>query len=180
MKSEEKQGNVSTIGPRLVQSLIEKNEVYLVDTRDKEAFEQEHIPCAASHPALALKAGDIVEEAAGRKIVFQCQRGITSLKTCDEFNRQTGEHAVSMEGGLEAWKKEGLPLIRKLPLSLERQVMIAAGSFILLSALLAVFVAAPFVWLCAFAGTGLLFAGATGNCMLKKWLMTLPFNRQAR
>ena len=64
--------SISMIRPEFVQALIENNEVYLVDTRDNEAFEQEHIPGAVSHPALSLKAENIVQQAAGRKIVFQC------------------------------------------------------------------------------------------------------------
>ena len=81
--------------------------------------------------------------------------------------------------GLEGWKKEGLPLIKKLPLSLERQVMIVAGSAILLCAILAIFVAAPFIWASALIGAGLLLSGSTGSCMLKKLLMAFPFNKQA-
>ena len=51
-------------------------------------------------------------------------------------------------------------------MSLEQQVRIAAGTFVLISAVLTYFVHPYFVGLTAFFGTGLIFAGITNTCVM--------------
>lgn len=65
------------------------------------------------------------------------------------------------------------------PLELQRQVQIAAGSLIVLGAVLGVAVSPWFHALSAFVGAGLVFAGASGFCGLARVLMRMPWNRNA-
>ena len=83
-------------------------------------------------------------------------------------------------GGLESWRKAGLPIAidRKAPLELMRQVQIAAGSLILAGVLLGWLVAPAFFALAAFVGAGLTFAGATGFCGMARLLAAMPWNRR--
>jgi hypothetical protein len=62
-------------------------------------------------------------------------------------------------------------------MSLEQQVRIAAGTFVLISALLTYFVHPYFVGLTAFFGTGLIFAGITNTCVMSFVLVKLPWNK---
>ena len=85
------------------------------------------------------------------------------------------------EGGIEAWKKAGLPIARdrSQPIEIQRQVMIAAGSLVLLGVLLGRFVAPELYALPALVGAGLTFAGITGWCGMAKLLALMPWNRQS-
>ena len=54
-----------------------------------------------------------------------------------------------------------------------RQVQIAAGSLVLLGAIVS-----PWLYgLSAFVGAGLVFAGVTGTCGLARLLRVMPWNR---
>ena len=89
--------------------------------------------------------------------------------------------AYVLEGGLDAWKKAGLPVLADAsqPLELQRQVQIAAGSLIVLGAVLGATVSPWFHALSGFVGAGLVFAGVSGFCGLARVLMRMPWNRNA-
>jgi len=72
----------------------------------------------------------------------------------------------------------GLPVVRgKKAISLERQVRIAAGSLVLLGAVLGSFVHPAFIGLSAFVGAGLAFSGITDTCGMGMILARMPWNQ---
>ena len=88
------------------------------------------------------------------------------------------DNAVLVKGGIQAWEKENLPLNRgKETISLERQVRIAAGTFIFTGSLLAWFIHPAWLALPAMMGAGLLFAGITNSCGLGLLLARMPWNK---
>ena len=88
--------------------------------------------------------------------------------------------AYILEGGLEAWRRAGLPVKTDSaqPLELMRQVQIAAGSAVVLGVALGALISPWFYLLPGFVGAGLIFAGATGFCGLARLLQTMPWNRR--
>ena len=90
--------------------------------------------------------------------------------------------AYVVDGGIEAWKQAGLPVARnaRAPLELMRQVQIAAGSLILLGAVLAATLSPWFLLLSGFVGAGLVFAGVSGFCGMALLLARMPWNRAMR
>ena len=84
-----------------------------------------------------------------------------------------------VEGGLDAWKKAGLPVVadRRQPLELQRQVQIGAGSLAFLGTLLGLMVSPWFFGVPLFVGAGLITAGVTGFCGLARLLLHAPWNR---
>jgi hypothetical protein len=95
-----------------------------------------------------------------------------------EIQRRTGLRARVLDGGMNAWRKAGLPVRegrKRLPV--DRQVQLIAGSMVLAGVALGVLVSPWFLGLAAFFGAGLPFAGATGTCGLALVLMKLPWNR---
>lgn len=114
-------------------------------------------------------------------LVFHCRSGArtkgnaarlsAASKTCETY---------ILEGGLDAWKKAGLPvtLDRSQPIDIIRQVQIVAGSLVLLGVVLGVFVAPGFYALSGFVGAGLIFAGTTGFCGMAHLLGLMPWNRR--
>lgn len=86
-----------------------------------------------------------------------------------------------LDGGLEAWKKAGLPvaLDRSQPIDIMRQVQIVAGSLVLIGVVLGATVASGFYLLSGFVGAGLLFAGVSGFCGMARLLAMMPWNQRA-
>jgi predicted branched-subunit amino acid permease len=60
-----------------------------------------------------------------------------------------------------------------------RQVQIAAGSLVVLGAVLGATVNPGFHALSGLVGAGLVFAGASGTCMMARLLAYAPWNRKA-
>jgi rhodanese-related sulfurtransferase len=89
--------------------------------------------------------------------------------------------AFIVEGGLDAWRKAGLPVVtdRRQPLELQRQVQIGAGSLALAGTVLGLLVSPWFFIVPAFVGAGLVTAGVTGFCGMARLLMRAPWNRMA-
>ena len=80
---------------------------------------------------------------------------------------------------MKVMEKAGLPITKsdRAPIELQRQVMIVAGSLVLLGALLATLVWPIFIAIPIFVGGGLLFAGLSGFCGMARILMKAPWNR---
>lgn len=108
-----------------------------------------------------------------------CRTGRRSAEAREKLLSLGFGEVRNVAGGVIAWQKAGYPLEKeaRAPWSLERQVRVAAGSLVLLGALLAVFVESRFVWLSAFVGAGLVFAGVTDFCGMALLLARLPWNR---
>ena len=150
----------------------------LVDVRDPSEHARERIPGAHNVPLASL--GDLPAGSAG--YVFHCRSGARTAAHAAALAAAAGEaDSYVIAGGIDAWRAAGLALDKDpaAPLEIMRQVQIAAGALILISVLLAVFVAPPFIALAAFVGAGLTFAGATGWCGMAKLLQRLPWNRPA-
>ena len=88
--------------------------------------------------------------------------------------------AYLLDGGLEAWKKAGLPVAvdARQPLEIMRQVQIAAGSLVVLGVVLGTWVAPAFYGISAFVGAGLMFAGVSGWCGMARMLALMPWNKR--
>ena len=168
------------INPQQADEWLKKGEAVIIDVREKAEFNEEHIPGAVCHPVSALNVEKLRTQAAGKKIVFQCASGKRAGTACEKYAAVVGnDNVFLLEGSLPGWKQAGLPTERGGGvISLERQVLIAAGAVVLTGVFLAVTVAPGFVWLSGLAGAGMLYAGVSGNCMMKKLLMQMPFNRQ--
>lgn len=171
--------SLKTISPQAAQALIEQGAV-LVDIRNADEHARERIAAARHIPMDRLTAGAVQPEGAPA-LIFHCRSGnrtqvnaqaLSACATCDTY---------ILEGGLDAWKKAGLPVQAdpSQPMELSRQVHIAAGSMALLGTLLGALVTPWFYVVPGFIGAGLVFAGLTGFCGLARILMKMPWNRRA-
>jgi rhodanese-related sulfurtransferase len=149
----------------------------LIDIRGADEHARERIPGAENHPIEAL----LTLDGGSGVAIFHCRSGQRTSANADKLARAAGCDAYIVEGGIEAWKKAGLPVERdpNRPIEIQRQVFIAAGSLVLLGVLLGQFVATEFYALPAFIGAGLTFAGITGWCGMAKLLALMPWNRTA-
>lgn len=111
-------------------------------------------------------------------IYVHCRSGNRSQQAIEKL-KLLGLKAdlVNVEGGLLSWDEAGFAtnkLTNRIPLM--RQVLIAAGSLILLGYFLSLF-SANFIWLSVFVGLGLTFAGLTGWCGMSFVLAKMPWNK---
>ncbi len=153
----------------------------LVDVREPDEHARERIPGAHSLPLSQLQEVELTV-AKGQPVLFHCRSGARTAGNAARLAEKAGDReAFIVEGGLDAWKKAGLPVAmdRRQPLELMRQVQIAAGSMVVLGVILGVTVSPWFYALSGFVGAGLVFAGVSGTCGLASVLRLMPWNRQA-
>lgn len=151
----------------------------LVDIREADEHAREHVP-GARHQAMSRLAK--VDAGGAKTVIFHCKSGARTAGNAPRLAAAAGREAYILEGGIDAWKKAGLPVVtdRRQPLEIMRQVQITAGSLVLLGVVLGIWVAPAFLGLSAFVGAGLVFAGVSGWCGMAKLLALMPWNRAAR
>ena len=117
----------------------------------------------------------------GNAILFHCKSGARTRANAFRLARKVDEtcDAYIVEGGLDALKKAGLPVVtdRSQPIELQRQVQIGAGSMAFLGTLLGLLVSPWFFVVPLGVGAGLLTAGITGFCGMAQLLVHMPWNR---
>ncbi|MDJ0390526.1 rhodanese family protein [Roseomonas sp. E05] len=171
---------LKTITPAEAARLLREEGAALVDVREPDEHARERIPGARNLPLSRLEEVELAVQQ-GRPVVFHCRSGArTQANAARLADRVSSCEAYVLEGGLDAWKRAGLPVAedRRQPLELMRQVQIAAGSMVLLGVMLGALVWPWFYLLSAFVGAGLVFAGITGSCGLARVLRLMPWNRR--
>ena len=165
-----------TISPAKAKTLLERGAV-LIDIRGPEEHGRERIANAQNRPLDALGKLD----PAGAPIIFHCRAGSRTAVNAEKLAARAPCEAYILEGGIEAWKRAGLPVIvdRTRPIEIMRQVQIAAGSLVVAGILLGYLVQPAFTLLALAMGSGLVFAGITGWCGLAKLLALMPWNKRA-
>lgn len=167
------------LAPAQLQARLAAGTAVLVDIREADEYARAHIAGAVSQPLSQWEAAHLAIDPAA-DVVFTCRSGARTQGACSRLAARVAGQAYVLDGGIEAWKRAGLPIAedRAAPLEIMRQVQIAAGSLVLAGVLLGTFVAAPWYGLAAFVGAGLTFAGATGFCGMARLLMLAPWNRR--
>ena len=169
---------MKTLDPHAARALLSAGAV-LVDIRDPDEHAREHIPGAVNLPLAQLQAGTAVLPEA--LLVFACDSGLRTKTHAKLLQQVAGQYDVMLlEGGLQAWKQAGLPVLADAdaPLPLMRQVQLIAGGLVVLGAVLGATLSPWWHLLSAFVGGGLMVAGATGFCGMARLLLVAPWNRQ--
>jgi rhodanese-related sulfurtransferase len=167
-----------TITPKDAKRLIDEGAI-LVDIREADEHARERIPGAHHLPLSTLDDADLAVHR-GKPVIFHCRTGARTLGNAERLASHAGGcDAYVVEGGLDAWRKAGLPVAadRRAPIELQRQVQIVAGSLVFLGTLLGLTVSPWFFAVPLFVGGGLTMAGITGFCGMAMLLMRAPWNR---
>ena len=168
---------IPSISPEQARVLLADGAV-LVDIRNHDEHTREHIPGAVlwpvSQPAVPLP------KSAAKTVVFHCRSGARTQANAARLAAAAGCDAFLLSGGLEAWKRAGLPVQqdRRQLIELMRQVQIAAGSLVLAGVLIAATLSPYGLLLSGFVGAGLVFAGVSGFCGMARLLAWMPWNRR--
>jgi rhodanese-related sulfurtransferase len=166
------------ISPAKAKELIAQGAV-LVDIREPDEHARARIAQARHEPLSRLRAIDVGSDVTA--VIFHCKAGGRTAANVERLNAATTCDAFILDGGIDAWKSAGLPIIedRKQPIEMMRQVQIVAGSLVFIGAALGALVNPGFYALSAFVGAGLVFAGVSGTCVMARILALAPWNRHA-
>jgi rhodanese-related sulfurtransferase len=169
------------ISPAEAKRLLDRGAI-LVDIREADEHAREKIAGARHLPLSRLDEADLALHQ-GSPVIFHCKSGARTAGHSPRLAQKTGAtcEAFIIEGGLDAWRKAGLPVVtdRRQPIELQRQVQIGAGCLAFFGTMLGLFVSPFFLGVPAFVGAGLMVAGATGFCGMARILMRAPWNRAA-
>ncbi len=155
----------------------------ILDVREKNEFEAEHIPDSICCPLseFDLVAPGILKGLNGQEVVVMCRSGNRAKIALNEIKKLDVNHNqfTCYEGGILKWKSEGKALRGKGSIfPIMRQVQIVASSMIFLGFLGFHYVSPNFVYLALFVGGGLALAGWTGHCPMVFMLQKMPWNNK--
>jgi rhodanese-related sulfurtransferase len=171
--------SLPTISPDQAKRLLEEGAM-LVDIREADEHAREKIAGARLMPLSKLDEADLAVHE-GKPVLFHCKSGARTLANAPRLAGKAGGtcEVYIVEGGLDAWKRAGLPVVmdRRQPIELQRQVQIAAGSLAFFGTLLGLLASPWFFAVPLFVGGGLMNAGITGFCGMARLLVYMPWNR---
>ena len=173
--------SLPTLTPGEAKRLLEQGAI-LVDIREADEHARENIPGARLMSLSKLDEADLASHE-GQPVIFHCKSGARTKGNAVRLAEKIGGScdAFIVEGGIDAWKKDGLPVTvdRRQPLELQRQVQIGAGTMAFFGTLLGLLVSPWFFIVPAFVGAGLTVAGITGFWGMARILVKAPWNRAA-
>lgn len=167
---------IKTISPAEARRLVDAG-ASLIDIRAPDEHARERIAGAFNLPLEQVSA----DSAPGDVLIFHCRSGMRTGQAAPALAEAAGERdCYILEGGISGWGNAGLPVekVRGAPIEMQRQVMIAAGSLVLVGTLLSLLVSQAWIGLAIFAGAGLMVAGVTGFCGMARLLALMPWNRR--
>jgi len=170
---------IREISPLEAAQILRDKGAKLIDIRECSEFEEERIPGACLIPMKAL-AEEEFQEAREKVAIFYCRSGRRTSLASSIIARTGFKEVYILKGGLIAWKKQGLPVLKKqdkVPY-LMRQIFVLLGIVLLLSSFLALGFNSYFLFVPIFIGAGLLFAGLSGTCLLALLIAKLPWNKK--
>jgi rhodanese-related sulfurtransferase len=161
-----------------LQDCCDDHAVDFINVCTPAEYKERSIPGVRNVPLDEL-AAHLNEFTDKERIYVHCRSGkraaqaIAQLKelgvTADMFN---------VEGGLVAWHEAGLPTeVSTSRMPIMRQVLLVAGTLVLIGVGLGWFMHPYWFALSAFVGAGLSFAGLTGWCGMSMLLAKMPWNR---
>lgn len=168
---------MKTISPVEAVRLCANGGAVLVDIREPDEHAREKIDGAVSLPLSSWDGGPLE---AGT-IIYHCRSGARTEAQAGRLEQKAGDcQWFVLEGGLDGWRRAGLPTARdaRQPLELQRQVQLAAGSMVALGTVAGLLLSPWFLAVPLFVGSGLTFAGASGFCGMARLLARAPWNRR--
>jgi rhodanese-related sulfurtransferase len=96
------------VSPEWVRERLEAGEIQLIDVREPYEWEAGRL-AGARHIELTQVAAEAATVDRETPVVFYCRVGARSSMAASAF-RRAGYDAYSMDGGIEAWAADGLPL----------------------------------------------------------------------
>ena len=102
--------HITEISPQEAAAKLTGGEAVIVDVRDKDEWDEEHIP-GAMHLSRGTIELDIEEKVPERNamVICHCGGGGRSALAAESLQKMGYKNVRSMAGGLKAWKAAELP-----------------------------------------------------------------------
>lgn len=107
---------MKTIHPMGLARLIARREPFdLIDVRTKKEFDKGHIPGARLIPLPELRRFDLLRRrpAVAESVYVICRSHALASLASGALEAAGHRNAVVVEGGMEVWEAEGLPVLRR-------------------------------------------------------------------
>jgi len=90
---------------------LRRNDLILLDVRERDAFEEGHVPGARLLPRgqLELRVNQELTDPTKRILVY-CEFGRISTLATATLRQMGFRGAVALDGGMKAWREAGYPL----------------------------------------------------------------------
>jgi rhodanese-related sulfurtransferase len=152
-------------------------ESQFIDVRSPSEFSAGHIPGAINIPMDQIESR-LDDLSRAKPIVLICQMGKRARMTAGLLEPCQLQLSV-LEGGTSSWIQAGHPIVQSVRSrwSLERQVRLGAGVLVLTASALSLLWKPGWLFLAAFVGLGLTFAGLTDICPMAEILQRMPWNK---
>ena len=98
--------SLPNIAPARARRLIDTGAI-LVDIREASEFARERVPGARNLPLSSLGK---VQSTGAKAVIFHCKSGTRTRTNAQRLAEAADCEALVMEGGIDAWKRAGLPV----------------------------------------------------------------------
>jgi len=165
----------ASVSPQELSEALDRG-ARLIDVRTPAEYREAHVRGAENKPLDRLDPDEF--RGHNGPLYVTCRSGSRGSKACEQLSQAGVDGVKNVEGGTLACDEAGLPMVRgKKTMSLERQVRVAAGSLVVIGAVLGALVHPAWVALSGFVGAGLVFAGVTDTCGMGMLLARAPWNQ---
>ena len=97
-----------TVDSEQARQMLGTNEASGIDIRDDEKWREGHLPGARHCPDRDFdEALERIDD--DQTVIVACEDGEESAEVADEL-RERGVDAVSLEGGMESWRSDDMPM----------------------------------------------------------------------
>jgi rhodanese-related sulfurtransferase len=102
--------HITEISPQDAAAKSSSGEAVIIDVRDKDEWDEEHIP-GATHMSRGTIEVDIEEKVPdpNAMVICHCGGGGRSALAAESLQKMGYKNVRSMAGGFKAWKAAGLP-----------------------------------------------------------------------
>lgn len=174
----------TNITPKDAFEALKTGKAVLIDVREPDEFKAEHIAFAYSLPLSAMEKNFesfALSLSPETHIFMQCLRGARGQQACMRVSAldRLENPVFNIEGGLTAWKENGLPVIGAggPKFTIFRQVQMIVGALVALMVMLGFAGITLAFMIAGILGAALFFAGVTGWCGLALLLARMPWNK---
>ncbi|MBI3284143.1 MAG: rhodanese-like domain-containing protein [Burkholderiales bacterium] len=92
---------------------MNQNKTLVLDVRNADEFAAGHLPNAKNIPLAELgERLKEIEKSKNAVVITVCANGVRSASAAGLLSKSGFAQAFSLEGGLNAWKSQGLPVVK--------------------------------------------------------------------
>lgn len=107
------QGRGANVSVLRATQLINQSNALVLDVREPSAFAAGHLRDAKNVPfkEMSNRLGDLAKHKS-KPVIAVCQTGAQSAKAASQLRKAGFEQAYSLEGGMNAWLAQGMPIAK--------------------------------------------------------------------